>query len=300
MEATFLGLRHVGSLVKISRLAKSIECMRLTDMALRNGCEIGSIAPYKNQYFSNPLFSLCFNTSHESMRNQSELNEVIRYLTCKVFEKEQRNCMGQTPLLFCAACSDRNTIGLEALLSAGVDIAAVDDLGRGALHSALWVDYSKCRCCESLPWMPGDTGTSQAGGRKHECMVHPYSYDYDDCECDCGGDENDDDDDDDDEEEDEDEEEEEDDDEDEEGYFWVPSYAWENRELATRLLYHQLRLLLQAGRDPNLQDKNGLTPSDFVRGKPAWDDWQRALTDSGWRYDRRTKQCIRQIEEEIE
>ena len=65
-------------------------------------------------------------------------------------------------------------------------------------------------------------------------------------------------------------------------------------------LYPKLLLLLEAGCDPNLQDADGLTPSDYVRGTRLWPDWERALTDSGWIYDTRVQQCIRQIEQEDE
>ncbi|OQV00087.1 hypothetical protein CLAIMM_05631 [Cladophialophora immunda] len=321
----FLDTTIADRTFQLRRLSNVTACMQLTDIALSNGCEIGSNVPY-NGSIPSPLFA---RVEHDEVGIDWDHTEVFKFLIRTGFDKEERNDVGQTPLLFVAAgLSETVTPRLEILLSLGADATAIDRFGRGALHSVLMVDSLPCRCGEvhhgriannnpsdtdldlsgesdfySFQGTDGDLGEreqnrfavnrgdpseSETGESDEGSMMSPSQQHWHDCDG-----------------------EEKDTHSLEEWYDSAEEGCDTDRLDALgyspclvpfgtprRKVYPKLLLLLKSGCDPNLQDADGRTPSDYVWRTHMWADWERALMDSGWIYDANSKRCVRHIEPE--
>lgn len=314
-----------------SKLAESTQCKRVTEIALSNGCEVASNVSC-NKHFPSPLFRN-FNWDKRPY-SRSEIEDVVGYLTTKIFEREERNIMGQTPLLFYAMNNAQPAIiWLETFLSLRANVAAVDNLGRGALHSVLLIETCLFELNKIESGSDEDDNFDNEFGRRVGGVLDlcegvesdfvgtgQLEVTFDEGELNepetvyaesngtansspqqgCIIEVN--------------------NDEDEDEYSSEDEWPSVDAIRDTRdvlqsqgytgflagydhdrcRLYPKLHSLLKAGCDPNLRDANNQTPSEYVLGKPAWREWERAITDSGWIYDAETGQCLRQIENEDE
>ncbi|KAI1630023.1 hypothetical protein EDD37DRAFT_604887 [Exophiala viscosa] len=252
-------------------------CIRLTNIAFDHGCEINLCTSGDPDSLS-PLFEIAWQPSLKS----AEYMEAIASLIGNGLDKDERNNTGQTPFLFAVVMPWSTAALPRALVSYKVDLAAVDNFGRGAFHSAILhasfqyrLQVLKENSKQENALRLSAFGKNNVGGQRLEDAVltdddkQPTAKDIDwhkwiddlrsDDYCDiyCSG-------------------------------YWPRSD--EPR------VYSTLLFLFEVGCDPNLKDRDGLVPSDYVRGLPIWSTWEKALTKSGWFYDARSKQCIKRIQ----
>ncbi|KIV78952.1 hypothetical protein PV11_06550 [Exophiala sideris] len=307
---------------KILRITDITECMRITDIALSYDCEIGSNTPY-NPARPTPLFREYIGHWRPTV-SDSDIAEVITFLIRKGFDKDERNHMEQTPLLYAAFFNGNTTAALRALGSNGADVDAVDTLGRGAIHSALMCEIYVCRrqmlkdnekrdtdleihyeCKRKSRWQQHDYADLVDEAQRSEpedmywhrwisdfekqgyFVVH-HSSCHEDCYCDhedcdhegCDHENCD----------------REDCDHEDCDHEDCDHEDCDHEEAVHDYLYHKMLLLLEVGCDPNVRDRDGLTPSDYVRGTPLWPIWEEALGHSGLVYDAQSMQCIKRIQ----
>ena len=123
------------------------ECVAITQLALDNNCTMDSA----NDQILNagPLFALV--GSDMADIDASTLVDAICYLLSIGWDLEEKNCNGQTPLLYAAAtCGPHVAKCLRTLVEKGARLDARDKMGRGPLLSALmppwaisdWVDLT--------------------------------------------------------------------------------------------------------------------------------------------------------------
>ena len=111
------------------------QCKEMTNAVLKYGCEIEDTIGYSAK--ANALFELCYYWPMEKADANAPA-EALQYLLGIGYEKEQANEEGQTPLLWIASSYQPQVIKcLKVLLEHQVNLHAVDDEGKGALHCAL-------------------------------------------------------------------------------------------------------------------------------------------------------------------
>ena len=149
-----------------NRMALSMEkvknfenCVAITQLALDNNCTIDS--GNERQLHAGPLFALV--GSDSANVDASVLVDAIGYLLTIGWDLEEKNCDGQTPLLYAAnACGPQVARCLRVLIEKGARLNARDDMGRGPLLSALspplgvsdWMDmtyiwFDEGDCCDN-------------------------------------------------------------------------------------------------------------------------------------------------------
>ncbi|KAI1616421.1 hypothetical protein EDD36DRAFT_134933 [Exophiala viscosa] len=254
-------------------------CIRLTNIAFDHGCEI-DLCTSGDLHSLSPLFEIAWRPCLKS----AEYMEAIASLIGKGCDKDERNNTGQTPFLFAVVVPWSTATLLRVLVSYKVDLAAVDNFGRGAFHSAiLHVSFQyrlqvlKENSEQENALRLSAFGSNNVGGQRLEDAVltdddkQPTAKDID-------------------------------------WHKWIDDLSrqdmlhnmyhgfiyWER--IDEPRVYSTLLFLFEVGCDPNLKDRDGLVPSDYVRGLPIWSTWEKALTKSGWFYDARSKQCIKRIQ----
>ena len=117
-----------------SSIIRSIDqCMRMSDAALRYGCDIDNSVAF-NSRFPSPLFFLIVYADIPPQKMETAL----RYLCNIGYDLEERNCEEATLLLFEASQLCPSVISiLGFLIEKGADLGAVDTHNFGALHYAL-------------------------------------------------------------------------------------------------------------------------------------------------------------------
>ena len=121
------------------------ECIAITQLSLDNDCTIHSAN--HRIIKASPLFSLV--RSDWADIDASTLVDAICYLLSIGWDLEEKNSLGQTPLLHAAAaCGPQVARCLRALIEKGARLDARDETGQGPLLSALsppilnWMDMT--------------------------------------------------------------------------------------------------------------------------------------------------------------
>src|SRR5271156_4037697 len=110
-------------------------CMILTDLALSKGCDIEATIPWNSIVM--PLFQV-FHCEKMDHAHPSAAASALQYLMNSGYDKEERNNIEQTPLLFAAQSHQPHAIKcLKMLITRNANWRATDIFGRGALHTAL-------------------------------------------------------------------------------------------------------------------------------------------------------------------
>lgn len=134
--------------LSLEKLKSFEQCVAITQLALDNNCTIDSA--YEEVKIANPLFWLV--TFDVTDAHASAAVHAIDYLYSIGWDLEEKNCLGQTPLLYAAVeCKPHTVSCLRALIERGARLDARDKTGQGPLHSALspplglsdWIDL-KC------------------------------------------------------------------------------------------------------------------------------------------------------------
>ena len=140
------GLIHMMGL-SVEKLKSFEECVAITQLALDNNCAIDSADD--RRLHAGPLFALV-GTDRADI-DASTLVDAVDYLLSIGWDLEERNCYGQTPLLYAAAaCGPQVARCLRGLNEKGARLDARDEEGRGPLLSALcspdstsnWIDLT--------------------------------------------------------------------------------------------------------------------------------------------------------------
>lgn len=308
MWATWHVFSEAWGATVLPDLFRSIDqCIRMSDAALRYGCDIDNSVVF-NRRLPSPLFFLFY---YNSAIPPQDLETAFRYLCNVGYDIEGRDSEGATLFLVQATKLFPSVISrLRFLMEEGADLRAVDTHNRGALYYALGPPH---RC--------GAWDSSCTDGCDHPLFEHEewanyivaidsgqYTEDY----CDDGLtavpsfiDEDD--------EDDEDYEDYEHDDENDteapeipDGY--VRYYDWFDRRhriipdplpvLKTRLRF-KLLTLLRAGCDPNVLDDKGNSPSDCARSQRLWPEWTWALQNSCYDFDEDSNCCVRRSDNDV-
>jgi ankyrin repeat protein len=303
------------------------QCVSMTNVALQYGCEFESDDTwYSISSVPTSLFQLC--SVKDTETHGPLLPAVPGHLLAAGFEMEDRNNIGQTPLLHAANIGQRRCLDvMNRLVSLGANIHALDEEGRGALHQAL--DFGRglmegyhrifmntalllrpkamsgCKVeyyydSDALLVDSDNVSIYPLGVNRTAAYLHFSKYnDLDDADSDidyssglgskiwdpCGyGDDDD--------------------------YVYIGDYDIDdftigkgiegveaglpNSSQKTRVRF-KLLTLLEAGCDPNLVDKKGASPTDYARRDHLWPQWEWALTQSGYIYDKDKELWIKDI-----
>ena len=326
----------VGDLRALSmeKLKNFAECVAITQLALDNDCAIDSANDQR--LHAGPLFALV--GSDEADIDASTLVDAICYLLSIGWDLEEKNCDGQTPLLYAAAtCGPQVARCLRALVDKGARLNARDEMGRGPLFSALmppwpisnWMDltigwnseeddcdnnwslsdwfntedrrhvrdyydtesildsFSNPRSSQSTPFtddiesselvhdqgstftaeqlMQIDSSMSDLDSDASSCSEVSVSNLEDDDYVYCF-------------------------DEDGDG-VWIrnPSHVLKDR------VRTKLKILLEAGCDPNDLDYNGQSTNDYAR-QGLWSQWLWALKKTGYVFDEEQNRWVKRID----
>lgn len=246
--------------LSLKKLKSFEQCVAITQLALDNNCTIDSA--HEGVISANPLFLLVGLSMRDA--HASAAVRAIDYLYSIGWDLEEKNCLGQTPLLYAAVeCSPRTVSCLRALIERGARVDARDKTGQGPLHSALspplglfdWIDL-KCIYREE-----GVLDNNWALNQFFNTEDREHARDYVYCVDEWG-----------------------------DGH-WIrnPSHVLKDR------VRTKLKVLLEAGCDPNDLDDNGDSPSDYAR-HGLWSQWLWALGMTGYVFDEERSRWIKQTE----
>jgi hypothetical protein len=300
------------------------QCVSMTNVALQHGCDVQS--HHLDQGIPTPLF---FNLAGlpRTKIDGASLSALQEHLLAAGYEMEEKNSIGQTPLLFAAnTCKLRCLAVLNQLVSLGANIHATDNEGRGALHQALdlcrglmasyleifmkgqlrqeshamseWIiDYYHN---SDVPLVDSDNFTVYPSDiewtHARHTDYHDDVYD-DDADIDYSPDN---------------------DSEvwdpcgdgDDDRHAYIGGYDIDDFNISNGIedievslpsskqktrLRLKLLTLLGAGCDPNLVDKEGASPSDYARREDLWPQWEWALAQTGYIYDEDKQLWIKDV-----
>ena len=123
------------------------QCVAMTQLAIDNDCTIDSA---RDDMLCAGLLFLLIRTDMADAYSSASV-DAIDYLSSIGWDLEEKNCLGQTPLLYAAVhCQPQVAKCLRALIKRGARLDARDEIGRGPLLSALspplglcnWVDLT--------------------------------------------------------------------------------------------------------------------------------------------------------------
>lgn len=244
-------------------------CMDMTRLALKHGFDFEEAVPYSH-VLASPLFltnRCCWFDSNSTLPT-----EILEFLLNTGYDMEQRGRDGLTPLLFAAAQHVPHIIkSLRLFIERGANLHATDFDGQGVLHCALahprgyvddsgtLVDFYRDVRADSNAWFSLDTEDKRhesdydddgldPGPLLADAAANAYSIDYVFCEISDGVLEE----------------------------IRNPSQVLKKR---TRF---RLLTLLQLGCDPNVVDREGLSPSDLAIQRGLWPQWSWALLNAGY------------------
>ena len=328
-----------GNLMALSmeKVKNFEECVAITQLALDNNCTIDSAIHWV--ICASPLFMLV--GSDMADIDTSVLVDAIGYLVSIGWDLEEKNRLGQTPLLYAAAvCGPQVARCLRALVEKGALLHARDEMGRGPLLSALgpppsisnWIDltyiwlvgvphydnnWTLCdgfrtedrrhvrdycdtesmlepleahtfsHMSRSTPSLDGiensqpvrdqqsnftaeqlmqiDSSISDVDNNASSCSEESFSNPEDDDYVYCFNDEGD--------------------------GVWIrnPSHVLKDR---VRI---KLKILLEAGCDPNDFDNDGQSTNDYAR-RGLWSQWLWALEKTGYVFDEEQNRWVKRVD----
>lgn len=234
------------------------DCISMSNEAIKHGCQIGCNLPWTSSR-PNPLF---LSDSEDPIRmiRYDELSVMFSYLVNTGFDLEARNNNEQTPLLYANMFLGHDTVPkIKALLSCGAKPNVQDIYGRGPLHCAVSIKLSRFTCSHALlsdhdEVVFWDWLNEQSMDDVEE---RPSLVDpvqhMDQASIDVD---------------------------------CVCDVCWD-------VLIGKLVAMLDAGCDPNSEDDDCRTPSDYAwRNGFMWFAWEQALAMTGWEFDDGTQQCV--------
>ena len=114
------------------------QCQSMTGMARTKGCFAEDSAPCNGRI---PTVLFAVSQTRRPDTSACQYARTIKQLLVAGFSREFRNSEGQTPLLYSAFIpSWRSLTTLKILLAEKMDVHAVDNHGRNALHNCLRLD----------------------------------------------------------------------------------------------------------------------------------------------------------------
>ena len=124
-----------------NRIEHFDKCIRMTDAVLASGYDLNE-GPFYHPSRPNLLFELACDGGH-GWQKRSTIVEALQYLVRKGYDLEERNCEGDTPLLYATKAHRAGAVThIEAFAEAGSDTGATNLAGQGPLHCALSVPES--------------------------------------------------------------------------------------------------------------------------------------------------------------
>ena len=302
--ATWSAFSEAWAGTNLPDLFRSVDqCIRMSDAALRYGCDIDSSIAFNRHLPSALVFLFCYDSEIPSQ----DLETAFQYLCNVGYDIEGRDFSGATLLLIQATEIFRSVVSmLKFLIEKGADLHAVDSENCGALHLAFEVPEG---------W--GAWNSSCTGGCNHSYYIFDhefYARNYFNTESEEYAEDYDDDDltpapfiiDEDD------EEYEKDDENDTEALELPEGYVLYRDDdngseemfrkplpiLKTRLRF-KLLTLLRAGCDPNLLNNQGCSPSDDARYHGLWPEWTWALLNAEYVFDEDSNHWVKRVEDEV-
>lgn len=243
--------------------------MDMTRLALKHGCDIEGAVPYSHLWAS-PLFlpnSFGRFDSHPTLPA-----ETLEFLLNTGYDMEQQGRYGDTPLLFAAAQQLPHIIkSLRVFIERGANLHATDCEGQGVLHYALappciYVDWSGTLLdlyrdvrADNKAWFSFNTEDKRhesdydddgldPGPLLADAAANAYSIDDVFCEISDG----------------------------------VLKEIRNPIQVLKKRTRFKLLTLLQLGCDPNVVDREGLSPSDHAMRHGLWPQWSWALLNAGY------------------
>jgi hypothetical protein len=287
-----------------SQIADIDQCVSMVDVARQHGCEIESSS---SQHLPEPNTLFEWRGSLNDNVVDTSVSAAIEGVLAAGLGIEDRNCFGQTVLLYAAnRCRHNYQAFLKKLISLGANIHAVDDLGRDVLRQVLKLRIGLLESYKNIfvksallpkPFSDEFCIDLDCVSIYPSCVEGTYAYHI---RSPCWPDRN-------------------NDDPDidyslghESEPFDPYGYGDDNRDSyvgdydiddftigkgiedveaglpcgrqKTRVRF-KLLAFLEAGCDPNLLDKFGDSPSYYAREEDLWPQWEWALTQTGYVYD---------------
>ena len=257
-----LGASRIGP----NRIEDFDQCTRMTDAVLESGYDMDE-SPYYHPSRPNLLFELACDGGH-AWQKLSTIVEALQYLVRKGYDLEERNCEGDTPLLFATTAHRAGAVThIEAFIKAGSDTSATNLAGQGPLHCALGVPES----VSPADWNVQENDTFFIPSPSFYDYRIKYSTFHNGPE----------------------------------GYrchadhiCWLDTNGVSRRmrnpiQVLKERSKFKILVLLEAGCDPNLPDIAGETPHQYAERNGLFPQWKWALMKSGYMLDEKSGQWIK-------
>lgn len=249
-----------------NRIEDFDKCARMTDAVLESGYDLDQGLFYHPSR-PNLLFELACDGGH-GWQKRSNIVKALQYLVRKGYDLEEKNCEGDTPLLYATKAHRPGAVThIEAFVEAGSDANATNLAGQGPLHCALGVPETV---------LPADWNVQE-----HDTFSIPspsfYEYRITYLTFHDGP----------------------------EGYNYHPEHiCWLDTNGVSQRMRNPIQMLkerskykilvlLEAGCDPNLPDIAGETPHQYAERNGLFPQWKWALIKSGYMLNEKSGQWVK-------
>ena len=249
-----------------NRIEDFSKCTRMTDAVLESGYDLDE-GPYCHPFRPNLLFELACDGGH-GWQKRSKIVEALQYLVRKGYDLEERNCEGDTPLLYAAKAHRAGAVThIEAFAEAGSDLKATNLAGQGPLHCALVVPEA----VSPADWNVQEMDNFLIPGPSFYEYRIIYSTFHDGPK----------------------------------GYRCHADHiCWLDTNRVSRRMRNPIQVLkerskfkvlvlLKAGCDPNLPDKAGESPSRYAERNGLFSQWKWALMKNGYMLDEKSGEWVK-------
>ena len=253
----YSGLAWIDMASSVEKLKNFEECVAITQVVLDNDCTMDSADD--RRLHAGPLSALV-GTDRADI-DASTLVDAVDYLLSICWDLEDRNAYGQTPFLYAAAtCGPQVARCLRTLIEKGARLDARDEMGRGPLLSALTSPLGTSNWIDlTYIWGIEDGHTMVTFGFLviHSEQKIAETYEITTIQ----------------------------------KVSWIrsPSHVLKDRVRV------KLKILLEAGCDPNEVDKRGQSKNDYARGG-VWSQWLWALDKTGYVFDEEHDRWIKRTD----